>query len=44
VLEDQASLLRGAAHDRYRALQRALASYDYERALTLVDDWLAGDG
>lgn len=43
VLEDQASLLRSAAHDRYRALQRALASYDYERALTLVDDWLARD-
>ncbi|WP_286983919.1 PAS domain-containing protein [Haliea sp.] len=44
VLEDQASLLRSAAHDRYRALQRALARYDYERALKLVDDWLARDG
>ena len=44
VLEDQASLLRSAAHDRYRALQRALTTYDYERALTLVDDWLARDG
>ena len=41
ALEAQAPLLRSAGRDRYRALQRALARYDYERALKLVDDWLA---
>lgn len=41
VLEVQAPILRGAARDRYQALQRALARYDYERALKLVDDWLS---
>tara|TARA_R110001599_G_scaffold177127_4_gene369285 strand:- start:12293 stop:18568 length:6276 start_codon:yes stop_codon:yes gene_type:complete len=41
LLNAEAPALRAAAPERFRNLQRALAAYDYARALTLVDDWLA---
>ena len=41
LLNAAAPALRAAAPERFRSLQRALAAYDYARALALVDDWLA---
>lgn len=41
VLEVEAPRLRAAAPERYRELERALAAYDFQRALGLVDAWRA---
>jgi PAS domain S-box-containing protein len=41
LLNAEAPRLGAAAPERFRSLQRALAAYDYARALALVDDWLS---